>query len=287
MDIADAPRENASGQQYVLRADEVDQTGTAMTVDGSKDAVPLSALPLSRADPSASVEDRPPGKTLKPSRPILRREGSAPPPPPPPPPPLQPPPPAPEQVPLPENPTDSLSLPQLRSLVSQFPRAEQKAYAFEYADTESFAIELNEWFQYSEQDRLMLLSAKENFDQRWREFCTSDSHLDNEASWITVDEGVRKEFCKGLFSDFSDSDILVRIEAIETVFYVLAGVWGYTAGLQDDSNTSVDMPREESGAFKENLVQIEWIKKGSRLVADCSGVSALHKYLLTLIETNK
>lgn len=282
MDIADAPRDSAPSQQYVLRADEVDQAGTAMTVDGTKDAVPLSALPLSRDDSSIPVENRLPGKRPIPARPALRREGSTPPPPP-----LQPPPPAPDQVPSPDNPTDSLSLPQLRSLVSQFPKTEQKAYTFEYADAESFPVELDEWFQYSEQDRLMLLSAKENFNQRWNEFCRSDSTLEDEISWIAVDDKARKDFCNGLFLDFLDPDILIRIEAIETVFYILAGAWGDTAGFPDSSSTSNDNSCTESDQFKDNAVQISWIRKGAQLVADCSGISSLYKYFRTLIEKKK
>lgn len=283
MDISDAPRENTPGQQYVVRADEVDQAGTAMTVDSTKDSVPLSAIPLPRDDSSSSVENRAPGKKPFVSRPNLRRENSAPPPPPP----LQPPPPAPDQTPSPENPTDSLSLPQLRSLVSQFPKTEQKAYAFEYADSESFPIELNEWFHYAEKDRIMLLSAKENFDQRWREFCKNDPTLEDEASWISVDERLHKDFCRGVFEDFTDSDIFVRVEAVETILYILAGVWGYTAGLPSSSGASEGEPRDENDPFEESLLQIDWIKKGSLLISDCSGINALYSYFQNFVKTQK
>jgi hypothetical protein len=175
-----APLEETSkelNQTIFVRADEID-SGKTISAPGTQR--PLSALTPS--DGANTTKPKPP------PRPALRRDGSAPPPPPP----SQPPPAPPTQ---PENPTDSLSLPQLRQLVGQFPKTEQRAYAYQYRDAEDYAIEIDEWFHYTEldQDRDYLLAAREAFEQKWRLFCEAELHQED-ASWTEITSSTRQNF---------------------------------------------------------------------------------------------
>ncbi|TVY25608.1 Factor arrest protein [Lachnellula hyalina] len=85
----------------------------------------------------------------------------------PPPPHQPPPPPSPQQV---GNPNDSLSLMQLRRIVTDFPKAEAAPFAFTYADTASFEEEIDEWFSYNEAEYKRLLRANDTFVRRWKKF---------------------------------------------------------------------------------------------------------------------
>ena len=43
-----------------------------------------------------------------------------------------------------------MSVAQLRSIVTNLPKLEPKAYAYSYEETRTFPEELEEWFQYTE-----------------------------------------------------------------------------------------------------------------------------------------
>ncbi|TKA63331.1 hypothetical protein B0A49_09492, partial [Cryomyces minteri] len=94
---------------------------------------------------SGSSQPAPP-----PKRPLMRREGSTPAP--------QPVLPAPDSYPPePGDPTDSLTLMQLKNLRAGFPKeAPPQPYAFEYKDAQSLPAELEEWFNYSLEDQDLL-----------------------------------------------------------------------------------------------------------------------------------
>ncbi len=85
----------------------------------------------------------------------------------PPPPHQPPPPPAPQQV---GNPNDSLSLMQLKRIVTDFPKADPTSYAFTYADTATFEEEVDEWFSYNEAEYRRLNRARATFERRWKKF---------------------------------------------------------------------------------------------------------------------
>src|SRR2546421_4800392 len=154
------------GRQLIVKADEVDQVGTA--ISSTTRQLPLSALRSIDGPGSAATSSTQNRESVKPAvRPTLRRDGIAPPPP------SQPPPPAPSSPFHPGNPADSLSLPQLKQLVSQFPKVEQRAYAFQFADAQSFEEEIEEWFQYTEEDRHMLFNSRDSFESRWKIYCSN------------------------------------------------------------------------------------------------------------------
>jgi N1221-like protein len=263
MEATNANPKLAVGRQLIVRADEVDQVGTA--IQSPSKQLPLSAL--DQGDGAAPAARRP--IQANNTRPILRRDGSAPPPP------SQPPPPAPPLLQDPDTSADSLSLPQLKQLVSQFPKVEQRAYAFSYSDAQPFAEEIEEWFQYSEQDRSIILSAKDTFEQKWRSLAEARKELaDEDSSWIDGGDALRKKLLLSALTSLGHSDKLTRIESLEIIFYILGGAWATTAGLevQDDAENQSD---DDNVDIQSNLIQIEWMHKGADLLLDCSGLQRL------------
>ena len=253
-------------QQLFVRAVEID-AGTSILSPSTQ--LPLSAL--NPPDPSAPLGS---ARPKAPARPGLRREGSAVPPPAPSQPPPAPPPPG--------DVTDSLSLPQLRQLVSQFPKSEQRAYAFQYKEAEDFEKEVDEWFQYTEpeQEREYLLASREAFEQKWKVYCQHQLHTDD-ASWMEVGQDVRQRFMRGMVPDLEGSDMSERIEALGCVYYILAGTWSITAGL--DANQCTDSFKEiiSPSPDQHNAVQLEWVHRGADLVLQSALTASLFGCLFT------
>lgn len=266
-------------EQHIVKADEVDQTGTDISPVSDDQLMEEVAEELRQEQssspiPVAEPESTEPQQSAK--RPDLRRDTAAPPPP------LQPPPPAPVQQQNMDRSADSLSLAQLRRLVQEMPKVEQPAYAFEYADAQSFPDEIDEWFQYNEFDRVMLMGMKRTFDRQWGLFCQPQNLKQSEQSWVDSPDHLRREFMTQSLDKLQDPEILVRLEALENICYTVSGVWGLTAGRSTpdypdnpDFKTSADMPRSKS-------LQIEWIERNITLVQECSGIPILVKKLSQL-----
>ena len=275
------------GRQLIVKADEVDQVGTAISSPTKE--LSLSALGSVDGAASTTIRNTQTKVVVKPTaRPTLRRDGSAPPPP------SQPPPPAPQQSYVGGDPTDSLSLPQLKQLVNQFPKVEQRAYAFQFADAQSFEVEIDEWFQYAEHDRLLLLSSRDSFESRWKIFCRD--HLDpadsfirslgeDEPSWLQVSEGQREQFLFLLAQGLGSDDAQVRIMFLECIVYILCGVWGITAGLERNMDPD-DIPYSENGEHDQpNVVQVEWMHKGTDLLSRGASLQELYACFLRAFDT--
>jgi len=255
--------DRSEAQQIFVRADEID-AGTSILS-------PSQHLPLSALSPS----DGPAFSTTRPkapSRPGLRREGTAPPPPPP-----SQPPPAP---PAPADPVDSLSLPQLRQLVAQFPKAEQIAYAFQYNDAEAFETEIDEWFHYTDpdQDRDYLLASREAFEQRWKVFGQARQYSD-EVSWINASVDDRRHFLSEVSSNLADDDFDLRMEGLGCLYYLLTGTWSTTAGLEstEDCTNQTALPSDHE---RYRNVQIRWMHENSDLIVEASLVAPLFSCLI-------
>lgn len=214
----------------------------------------------------------------KPKRPGIRREisNSAPPPPP------SQPPPAPPPI---SDPTDSLSLPQLRQLVSQFPKQEQTPYAFQYQDAEDFEPEIDEWFHYTDldQDRQYLLASLEAFEGRWKSFCTADN-ISEDSKWISVTNEQRQRFVSSLVNSLVSDDYTPRVEALSCIYYVLAGVWSTTAGIETRQSTTAEDDDDDDEATTEgahsNVVQMEWMHKGADLVEQTELIPQIYNCLI-------
>ncbi|KAJ0425312.1 hypothetical protein BJY00DRAFT_275168 [Aspergillus carlsbadensis] len=280
MDEAPASIDATMQDHHIVKADEVDQTGTDISPvpdDQMMEEVAEGIRQEQAAQDSNSSLSGPPEQITQPSRrPELRRNAAAPPPP------LQPPPPAPVQR-NPEASTDSLSLAQLRQLVHEMPKVEQPAYAFEYADAQPFHDEIEEWFQYSECDRSMLLGMKSSFEHLWNIFCEGQPSLSPRTSWVDAPKEMQKSFLTEVLDNTQDSEITIRIEALETVCYAVTGLWGTTAG-----KSAPGFPNGfSSGAaetVKSRSLQLLWVEKNTCLVQECVGLQSLYGCLLRAFE---
>ncbi|KAK5088295.1 Factor arrest protein 11 [Lithohypha guttulata] len=249
-------------QELLLKADEVD-AGT--TIKSPGDTRPLSALTTSGNPPS-------PAKPAVPTRPGLRRETSTPPPPPP----SQPPPAPPTQ---PEDPTDSLSLPQLRQLVRHFPKPEAKAFAYQYQDAQEFAIEIDEWFHYTapDQDRDYLLTAQESFEDSWQSYARTVLKR-KDITWLDAERAQQTDFIEHVGPRIKSDDISERQRAVASLLFVLCGVWKLTAGTDQSPDDKTD--DKPIG----NLVQIEWMHKNVDLVIATGVTGPLYDNLRKALE---
>ncbi|KAI0122820.1 required for hyphal anastomosis [Xylariales sp. AK1849] len=135
-------------------------------------------------------------------------------------PPSQPPPP-------PENqPPDSLSLAQLRRIVSEFPRTEAVAYDFEYSDTGAHAEEIDEWFVYQFWQWVRLNAVQRVFEAHW------DAHVGEKNShltWDDADDDIRSSFVLRAIEQVKSGEDSVRAGAICKIVYLVCGRWTDTA----------------------------------------------------------
>lgn len=276
MDDPPVAGDAAMQDHHFVKADEVDQTGTDISPVSDDQlmeevAEGLRQEQLSQTADAASTAAPAPNRKL-PSRPELRRDTAAPPPP------LQPPPPAPVQQ-SQERPPTSLTLAELRQLLRDMPRAEQSAYAFSYADAQPFPEEVEEWFQYSEFDQLMLLGMKSSWEHRWDAFCKTDSSAPATLSWIDASDELRKSFMSQVLSALRGPNLSARVEALEVICYAVTGVWGITAGRAMEEYPEDPSPLMAAETPKSRSMQIKWMESNVSLVHECSGIGLLLEHL--------
>ena len=275
-------------EAIIVKADEVDEAGadisTISPTDSSEseftDRIESRRAQDAQSGGSPKVLANAVSSPPRPlSRPVLRREGSAPAPP------EQAPPPAPPQnKEETSNATDSLSLLQLKRLVTDLPKSEPTAYAYDYTETRSFPEELQEWFQYTEQERHVLLRAKHTFIQTWEQAHSERLESSDKAlEWTDVDEEDRVWFIqcaiKALDSNLSAS----RIKSLECISHVALGAWGDTAGVDGEMHSTIavsdsDATWIESRKTKPN-VQLTWMVHGAQLLLENGVVRKLVKLL--------
>ena len=257
----------------IVKADEVDEAGADIsTIPDAETDRELTAQIESRRAHDAQRVSSPkvlanalPDLPKPVSRPVLRREGSAPPPP------QQPPPPSPQQSEEEAgNSTDSLSLLQLRRLVTDLPKLEPTAYAFTYGDTRAFSEELEEWFQYTEEDRCLLSNAKVAFDEEWEAFqAVNLGSSPEQSSWIEVQDVVREAFVSKTLRGLDQPDLLRRAASVQCLTYIALGVWGDTAGLSTENGESQEKginTEQKHDTYEKSALQIRWIRNGAGLL---------------------
>ncbi|KAE8151225.1 hypothetical protein BDV25DRAFT_139032 [Aspergillus avenaceus] len=280
MDETAEPADTAMQEQHIVKADEVDQTGTDISPVPDDQLMEEVAEGLRQErvsnHTSPSAGEVPLESGNPPRRPELRRDAAAPPPP------LQPPPPAPVQQNW-DRPPDSLSLAQLQQLVQEMPRVEQPAYAFDYADSQPLAEEIEEWFQYSEFDRAMLMSMKSSFEKRWSSFLEKQNEGASQMPWMEATDGQRKAFLGEFISSVRDREASVRIEALEVICYAVTGVWGITAGRAVDDYPE-NPSKEDLEIPKNKSLQMRWIDNNVNLVLEGSGLEALNECLCRVFQ---
>lgn len=199
-----------------------------------------------------------------------------------PPPPNQPPPPPSSQQ---GTPTDSLSLVQLRRIVSEFPKIDPTSYAFTYADTATFEEEVDEWFSYNDAEFRRLQRAKGTFERRWKKFAGKE--------WAEVDEAQRKEFVKQESNGLQAIDLRRRCKSLQTILHIILGVWHETAGEaeepvpskgkekeveQETTNRPEESPKPKSRT-KATKSQLEYMESGILLVAEAGGIPHLFRVM--------
>ena len=262
-----------------LKVDEVaeaaDITTTAATADTSKIEEIDAAVPARLARAMEEREQNTAPSTARlPTRPQLLRGGSAPPPP------QQPPPPAPLQQQPDEvgNTTDSLSLLQLKRLVNDLPKTEPTAYAFEYQDTQSFPEELEEWFQYTEEDKGMVLRGRATFETKWEAFLTQGAPAEETPTWTQASDDQRKSFVMEQISGLADVRLSTRVSCLESITYVALGAWAETAGLREESGSDDEAEEDAHEAdtpYDLSSLQIRWMRKGAEIILGCSGIEPI------------
>ena len=256
----------------VVKADEVDDAGADISTISPTDDANFGALIEARraqdakpGNPKTLANDVP-GVRKPPPRPILKREGSTPLPS------QQPPPPAP-----PQNDgdlgaaTDSLSLLQLRNLVRDLPKLEPTAYTYEHTDTRSLPEELEEWFQYTAEEKESLLGAKRVFEGKWRQAMRSGQN-GHPLSWTEAQPRDREDYICKLAQDVSSCDKHDREGSLQCLTYISLGIWGETAGLQtqeyglDDAKEDSDVDDEASNKlFFRFSLQLQSIRQAAEL----------------------
>ena len=278
----------------IVKADEVDEAGadisTISPADGSESE--FNARIESRRAQDAQAGGSPkilanavPNPSKAAARPILRREGSAPAPP------QQPPPNPPQSQDEPSNPTDSLSLLQLRRLVTDLPKLEPTAYAFEYSETRSFPEELQEWFSYTEEERYMLLQAKETFNEKWEQAQAERANpSDRVVEWTAVELEDRESFIVGAIKGLDNPELSSRVKSLECISYVALGAWGDTAGMDvpgDEVDLSVEAKKWVETQNTKPKLQLKWIMNGTRMLCKNGAVQKLFDVLRRLWESEQ
>ncbi|KAI5289396.1 Factor arrest protein 11 [Ascosphaera aggregata] len=275
-------------EHHIVHADEVDQTGADIANLSEEQLLHDFQEELQAAKQRKSRRNDDDSTYGVPQRqpPELRRDSASAPPPPLPP--MKPPPPAPVVQQPSESPTDSLSLLELRRFVHERQGLDQPAYDFEYADSQPFPEEVNEWFQYSEQDWLMLLETKEAFENGWETYISSQNA--SSSSWTSAQDNHRAAFIKQTLTNLEKSrDLLSRVEALGTLCYIVTGVWGVTAGLASPNYPSESelTAREIAECPKSKSLQIEWMEKNVKLFHSEGGIQILYRCLHSIIINEK
>ncbi|KAI9746373.1 MAG: Factor arrest protein 11 [Claussenomyces sp. TS43310] len=209
-----------------------------------------------------------PGITVGPSgRPQLQRNQPQPPP--------QhqpPPPPAPQQI---GSPADSLSLMQLKRIVTDFPRADPTAYAFTYSDTASYEEEVDEWFSYNKAEFLRLRRAHDTFERRWKKF--------EAKSWSQAERSAKKAFVQRGINGLHATDLPRRCKSLQILLHTVLGVWRESAGNAASLNSAATEKAKDKGEEKLRSAatksQIEAIKDGILLLTECGGVEPIYDVL--------
>ncbi|KAI1438879.1 hypothetical protein GGR50DRAFT_638231 [Xylaria sp. CBS 124048] len=149
--------------------------------------------------------------------------------------------PAPQRNPFPPNPpsqslpaapntqpTDSLSLAQLKRLVSELPREESPVYDFQYADSASHPEEIDEWFPYQSWQFVRLVNAQRAYESQWEHDLAAKEH---EVTWDAASEDVKSTFINQALDELESEDPALATSATGKLVYLVLGRWADTAGL--------------------------------------------------------
>ncbi|OTA61271.1 protein required for hyphal anastomosis [Hypoxylon sp. EC38] len=171
-------------------------------------------------------------------------------------------------------PPDSLSLAQLRRIVSEFPRQEAAAYDFEYSDTGPHEEEIDEWFVYQCWQWVRLNNAHTAFEWQWEHDIAARQ---DEITWDEADDEVRTNFILQALDGVKTIDVGTRTAAIGRLTYLILGRWADTAGSPPPSDKS----KIRSVA---SPAQLAAMKSGVKLIAEWDGIPVIWEALRNAYE---
>ena len=289
-DLSEPTQEDIrSGQEIIVRADEVDESGADISTitpdsDGNFEArvearrqhdIQTSGSPKPLANNAAPSPPKPP------ARPILRREGSAPAPP------KQPPPPAPqsqEDTPLM---ADSLSLAELKNMVKDFPKSEAAAYAYEYEDTRTFPEELEEWFQYTTEDNTFLTQANKAYENNISTFNWNERTATSQGryKWLKLPPEARTLFIDQQLQGLAQIDTTAVSEKLDCLAYLAMGAWQETTWLEDAASAQEAVDYEPpNDKYLRTIGQLRYIKNTADILSRAALLQSLYDVLRSICD---
>lgn len=245
------------------------------------DSQAIDSMPEDLADTGVTAEDAGEASTAAATnvqhtntnamRPNLQRNASAPSLPPPP----NEPPPPPSQIQSdPNQPPDSLSLAQLKRIVSEFPKASDAAaaYDFLYADLGPHAEEIDEWFVYGQFWQWVRLNGSHRiFESAWEQFS-------DDREWHDANNDTKANFVRKTLEELQDGDDVSKVHAVGRIMYLVLGRWIDTAQSRpfEDRDRSTDEGKARSVATPDQLAAM---KEGVKLLAEVEGLSIIWQAL--------
>ncbi|KAF7548229.1 hypothetical protein G7046_g8750 [Stylonectria norvegica] len=168
-------------------------------------------------------------------------------------------------------PTDSLSLMQLRRIVAEFNRTDPVAYDFEYSDMGPHPEEIDEWFVYQFWQWVRLNSAQRAFEWHWQH------EFRAQHTWDDADNDTRTRFIKAAIAGVRSNDPASRLASIGKLVYLVLGRWGDTA-----------MPNATGGDHKSvaSLSQLQAIKAGVECITSLDGLPVIWEALRECFEAH-
>ncbi|KAI1262476.1 hypothetical protein F5Y18DRAFT_430024 [Xylariaceae sp. FL1019] len=215
-------------------------------IDGANTEIADLGPPLDRSDSNPL-----------PTRPLLQRDQL------PPNPPSQPPPAAPTH-----QSTDSLSLAQIRRIVSEFPKAETAAYDFEYKDAASHPEELDEWFTYQSSQFVRLNNAQRAYESQWEHDLAAK---EEEVPWDEASQHVKDAFIQQALGGIRSPDGAIRATSSGKLVYLVLGRWAETAGSHSGETSKL--------RSLATTTQLAAIKSGVKSIAALGGISIVWQAL--------
>lgn len=166
-------------------------------------------------------------------------------------------------------------------MVTNLPRLDPQAYAYEHADTRSFAEEAEEWFPYSDDERYMLLRGKEAFETQWERWQGGGTA----SKWTQVEDKDRELFLQHVIETVSSKD--EDADGVECLAYLAMGCWGETAGVEEEKSEEKGVENPETGSWggmeqgqpTKSATQIKWIRKGCEMLVGYGAAQVLFKVL--------
>ncbi|RYP79525.1 hypothetical protein DL770_006625 [Monosporascus sp. CRB-9-2] len=187
--------------------------------------------------------------------------------------PAQTPPPAANQ---PSQPPDSLSLAQLRRIVSEIHGTEATAYDFVYSDTGPHAEEIDEWFVYQFWQWVRLNAAQRAFEGQWEGLAGGKT---SEAPWEEASAETRTKFVQQALDGVSSTEPAFRANAVGRLVYLVLGRWADTAG---QVQLQLDRSKIRTVATQG---QLDAMKSGVKMLAELGGIPVIWAALCDTYET--